>query len=224
MTANATVKIKICGLKTEADAIMMNELKPDCIGMVFAPQSSRYLTEEGAARVVAALNGSIKRVGVFVNEDTKKIVRLCERGIIDVIQLHGREDGAEIHALKRLFNLPIIKAVKRSRRGVIVGQSGEELDEREAKNLLDSFGDADAFLVDTYLMGADGGSGEFAAFGVLASDKPIILAGGLDSENVSLALKCLPYAVDVSSGVETDGKKDYKKVEKFINTVRSYTI
>lgn len=224
MTANATVKVKICGLKTEADAIVMNELIPDCIGMVFAPQSPRYLTEDGAARVAAALNRSIRRVGVFVNEDPKKIMRLCERGIIDVIQLHGYEDGEEVYALKRLFNLPIIKAIKRSKNGKIVRSGGVELNEDELKNLLDSYGYADAFLVDTYLKGADGGGGEFAAFGDLAADKPIILAGGLDCENVRIALKCRPYAVDVSSGVETGGKKDYKKVEKFINTVRSYTI
>lgn len=224
MTARNSVKIKICGLKSEEDSRMMNELKPDYIGMVFAPSSPRFLTEEGAARVVAALNGAVRRVGVFVNEDPKKIVRLCERGIIDVIQLHGSEDGEYLLALKTLVSCPIIVAVKRSKRGNLVDKSGCELGDSEGENLLETYVDADAFLVDTYLPSADGGGGVFAEMPKFTTDKKVFLSGGLNADNVSSALSLNPYAVDVSSGVESNGKKDYKKVEKFINTVRSYTI
>ncbi|XCP87178.1 phosphoribosylanthranilate isomerase [Roseburia hominis] len=202
-------KIKICGLKRSEDVQMANRLKPDYIGFVFA-HTRRHVDEERASALRKELSTEIPAVGVFVQEDIGIISRLCESGTIQMIQLHGEEDAAYIRRVREAVpEVPIIRAVRvRSREQIL-----------EAEHL-----DADYLLLDTYVKGTYGGSGqEFDKSLIPKLTKPYFLAGGLTGENVCGHVKaCRPYAVDVSSAVETDGVKDEIKMKEFIERVRNY--
>jgi len=200
-------KIKICGLTRQADIEMVNIAKPDYIGFVFA-KSRRQISWQTAARLKALLDPSIKAVGVFVNEELDQIVSLCKEKIIDIVQLHGDESREYIKKLRAAVDNLIIKAVR-----VKEGFDGEELDFEDCDYLL-----FDSFREDTY--GGSGVSFDWSLIGRL--DKPFFLAGGINQENVTEAIKRVaPYCIDVSSGVETDGYKDFAKVMDIVNTVRS---
>ncbi len=196
-------KIKICGLKSKEDISYVNELLPEYAGFVFAPKSSRYLTYTEAHDLRNIMNPSIKAVGVFVNEPLQNIISAVNDGIIQLIQLHGDEDEIYLASLKSKCSCPIIKAFSI--------KSKEDVEKAISYP-------SDYLLLD----GSSGGVGQ--SFNWLLTkelNRPFFLAGGLGPENVSEAiLLSHPYAVDVSSGVETDGKKDYNKIKSFINTVR----
>lgn len=201
------VKIKICGLKTMEDIYMVNRRKPDFAGFVFAG-SRRRITPERAVEMKKGLLPEIRSVGVFVNEDPELVVRLAEGGVLDYIQLHGDEDAAYIRQLKAKTEKPVIKAVRvRSREDI-----------RQAERL-----PCEYLLLDTYKAGEYGGSGEAFCWELIPEiGKPFFLAGGLCEENIAEALKrCHPWAVDVSSSVETDGRKDAEKVGRFMEAVRA---
>lgn len=204
-------KIKICGLKRQEDIHMVNDLVPDYIGFVFA-KSSRQVTPEQAGELKERLLPSIKAVGVFVNEELQKIIQLCETGTIDLVQLHGDETHAYIQELKNRISCPVIKAVR--------VQSSEQI--RKAEEL-----SCDYLLLDTYTKGQYGGSGKgFDRTLIPQLKKPFFLAGGLTSDNVAASIEeckaCAPYAVDVSSAVETAGVKDRQKIEEFILRVNRH--
>lgn len=197
-------KIKLCGLSRLRDIETANALLPDYIGFVFAPKSRRYVTAEQAAALKEKLHPDIKAVGVFVNEKPETIAKLLERGIIDIAQLHGSETEADIQRLREFTDKPIIKAFRiDSEQDIALAQASS----------------ADFVLLDS---GA-GGTGTVFDWALLrAVSRPYFLAGGLDRENVSGAVKKLrPYAVDVSSGIETGGYKDKSKMEMFVHAVRS---
>jgi phosphoribosylanthranilate isomerase len=202
-------KIKICGLSRPVDITMVNEALPDYIGFVFA-KSKRQVNEAIAEELKAMLNPKILAVGVFVNEEINQIVRLCNRNIIDIVQLHGDENEAYINELKSLIPNTIIKAVRVRDNSDIV----------EAEKL-----NSDYLLLDAYKEGSYGGSGDCFDWTMIAKlNKPYFLAGGINSGNVIEAItKLNPYAVDVSSGVETDGVKDKNKIMDIITKVRSVT-
>lgn len=200
------VKIKICGLKTMEDIRMVNRQKPDFAGFVFAG-SKRRITPEQAAEMKKELLPEIRSVGVFVNEETERIVSLAESGVLDLIQLHGDEDETYLRRLKERTGKPVIKAVRvRGREDIL-----------QARKL-----PCEYLLLDTYKMGEYGGSGEaFCWDQIPEMEKPFFLAGGLRAENIGEALgRCRPWAVDVSSSVETDGRKDERKVRRFMEAVR----
>ena len=203
------VKVKICGIKTAADAAALNRQKPDYAGFVFYLLSKRYVSLIIAARLKKLLDVSIKTVGVFVNAPVEEIAAAAERGIIDLVQLHGDEDNAYIARLKRLCTLPIIKAVRVQ-------------DENDIKRA--AYYDCDYLLFDTYSQSAYGGTGRQFNVQLLSGvniNKPYFLAGGLNAQNVRQALKLVqPYAVDVSGGVETAGSKDEKKIQAFIKQAK----
>lgn len=201
-------KIKICGLSRLEDIQYCNELKPDYIGFVFFEKSKRNVSFEKAKELKSALDENIKVVGVFVNATIDFIVELCNNSIIDFIQLHGNEDSYYIKDLKSKVDTPIIKAVR--------VQSAEEI--LKADTLA-----CDYLLLDTYVSDIVGGSGLTFDWSIIPKiSKPFFLAGGLTSENVSKAIEtCNPYAVDVSSSVETDNFKSYDKIKKFISQVRN---
>lgn len=202
----AVVKIKICGLKTKEDIQMANRQKPDFVGFVFAGKKRR-ITPEQAAEMKKELLPEIRSVGVFVNEEIDQIVSLAENGVLDYIQLHGDEGDSYIRRLKERTDKPIIKAVRvRCREDILC-----------AENL-----PCDYLLLDTYKADEYGGSGETFRWELIPElEKPFFLAGGLCTENIAKALKnCRPWAVDVSSSVETDGRKDEKKVREFIEDIR----
>jgi phosphoribosylanthranilate isomerase len=200
-------RIKICGLSRTADIEMVNIAKPDYIGFVFA-ESKRQIDKVTAARLKMLLNPTIKAVGVFVNEAIETITGLCRESIIDIIQLHGDETEDYIKKLKASVHNPIIKAVRI--------KSGCDKKQTEFKS-------SDYLLFDTYKNNQYGGSGEAFDWSLIAAtDKPIFLAGGINQDNVSEAIKQTdPYCIDVSSGVETNGYKDFNKIINIINTVRS---
>lgn len=196
-------KIKLCGLTRMCDIDAVNELCPEYIGFVFAAKSKRYVSPQDAKKLKERLKKEISAVGVFVNEAPEKIAELLSDGVIDIAQLHGSEDEEYITKLKRLTDKPIIKAFRMD----------IEQDIAAVENCT-----ADFILLDS----GSGGTGMAFDWSTIQSvAKPYFLAGGLYPENVSDAVKRLnPYAVDVSSGIETDGYKDINKMRKFVSAVR----
>ena len=197
-------KIKLCGLSRACDIRAANELKPDYIGFVFAPKSRRYVPPEKAAELKRMLDPQIRAAGVFVDEDQQVIEELVRQGVIDAVQLHGREDEAYIHSLReRLGSFLIIQAFS----------IRTEQDARRAAQSI-----ADLILVDS----PGGGTGKVFEWELLRKiRRPYFLAGGLTPENAGDAVSLLrPYGVDVSSGIETDGYKDRDKMAEFVLAVR----
>lgn len=196
-------KIKLCGLSRPCDIETANRLLPEYIGFVFAPKSKRYVPPETAAALKGLLHPSVQAVGVFVREEPEQVARLLRDGIIDIAQLHGGEDAAYVRVLRRLTDRPILQAFRvDSAADVAAAQKSE----------------ADMILLDA---GA-GGTGTAFDWTLLRDiRRPYFLAGGLHPGNVREAVERLsPYAVDVSSGIETDGRKDADKMEAFMRAVR----
>ena len=197
-------RIKLCGLSRPCDIEAANALKPEYIGFVFAPKSRRCVSPETAEALRKMLDPAIRAVGVFVREDPERIAGLLDRGIIDLAQLHGNEDEKYIARLRALTGKPLIRAFR-------VDSPADLADARESA--------ADFILLDN---GA-GGTGESFNWSLLQGfGRPYFLAGGLNPENAAAAVETLrPFAVDVSSGIETDGVKDGKKMKAFVDAVRT---
>lgn len=214
--AEEKTKIKICGIKRMEDILAVNRLHPDYIGFVFAG-TKRKITLEMARTLRAALSQEILSVGVFVREPIENIVKICREGILDLVQLHGDEPKDYIAKVKEQTGKPVIRAV-------CVRRKEDILAEMETN--------ADYLLFDAYRAGEYGGSGESFCWEELKQAKrdclekgkkfpPFFLAGGLNAQNVEGAIHFLhPFAVDVSSGVETEGRKEEKKMEGFVKLVR----
>lgn len=207
-------KVKICGLTRTEDIECANSVQPDFIGMVFYAKSKRAVTAEQAATLKAKLNPNIKAVGVFVNNELDFIANLAQAGIIDIIQLHGDEDGAYIQRLREVLpkpNIPIIKAIR--------------IRSEESLQDLASY-PVDYFLFDTYKAGLYGGTGERFNLELesIHIPKPYFMAGGLDASNIAEVIAANPkaFAVDVSGGVEDSvtGLKDPQKMAGFVAQVR----
>ncbi len=199
-------RIKICGLKTIADVQAVNEVRPDYAGLVFAT-GRRQIGEEEAAKLKAELAAEIHAVGVFVNEDREKVLRLCDRRCIDLIQLHGEEDEEYLAAIRSRVGNPIMKAVR--------VRSTEDILRTEAM-------DCDYLLLDAYHEREYGGSGVSFDWSLIPKiRKPYFLAGGINAGNVTEAMVSYqPYGIDVSSGVETGGSKDPVKLRELIRLIR----
>lgn len=197
-------KIKLCGLSRPCDIEAANQLRPEYIGFVFAPKSKRYVTPERAAELKSLLDPDIKAVGVFVREAPEAVARLLNTGTIDIAQLHGGEDREYIRQLRALTEKPLIQAFR----------IDSEPDISAAQN-----SPADFVLLDS----GSGGTGTVFNWELIKHlQRPYFLAGGLGIGNVRHAVQMLkPYAVDVSSGIETDDLKDKDKMEKFVAAVRT---
>lgn len=196
-------KIKLCGLTRPYDIENANELRPEYIGFVFAKKSSRFVNKQKAAELKSLLENSIKAVGVFVNEEAETVAKLLSDEIIDIAQLHGNEDEGYIKKLRSLSEKPIIQAFRiKTKQDIVKAQNSS----------------ADFVLLDS---GA--GTGKTFDWSLIKTiDRPYFLAGGLDTDNVKTAVERLkPYAVDVSSGIETNGLKSKMKMNEFVNAVRS---
>lgn len=197
-----------------------NRVKPDFVGFIFA-NTRRKISAAQAKQFREALDAEIPAVGVFVNEDISVITSLVQNGCIDLIQLHGEEDADYIRRLREVCDVPVIKAVK--------VQTVEQI--RQAAAL-----PVDYLLLDTYRKGVLGGTGEAfdwellreakAAAGDAAEGelfgKPYFLAGGLHAGNLREAAALGSYGLDVSSGIETDGSKDFTKMVKVMELVRKF--
>ena len=197
-------RIKLCGLSRPCDIEAANALRPEYVGFVFAGKSRRYVSPDAAKALREGLETAIRAVGVFVREAPEAVAALLNGGVIDLAQLHGGEDAAYIRRLRALTDKPIIQAFR------VEGTADLDMARRSA---------ADYILLDN---GA-GGTGSAFDWALLGGfDRPFFLAGGLGPENVAEAVRALrPFAVDVSSGVETDGLKDYNKMRAFVGAVRA---
>jgi phosphoribosylanthranilate isomerase len=210
-------RIKICGIKTEEQAIAAAKAGADFIGLVFAP-SPRQVTPDIAEKIVAALKkrkAAIEVVGVFVNTPVGTVKRIADMCRLDWVQLSGDEFWTYCRELDR----PIIKVIRLSRNNP-PGQVGKDLD--YGTKLLN--GQKHIFLLDANAGEKYGGTGltfDWNLAQPIARQFPVIIAGGLTPANVAQAIKTIsPWGVDVSTGVETRGIKDTKKIRKFIEAVR----
>lgn len=197
-------KIKLCGLTRPRDIDAVNALMPEYIGFVFAPKSRRYVPAKRASELKERLNPGITAVGVFVREAPETVAGLLNAGVIDIAQLHGGEDEAYIRSLRAITDKPVIKAFR-------VETEQDILAARDSS--------AEGVLLDS---GAGGTGTVFDWTLIQRLERPYFLAGGLGLHNIQAALDTLhPYAVDVSSGIETDGLKDRGKMETFVRIVRT---
>ena len=196
-------KIKLCGLRRLEDIETANLLKPDYIGFVFARKSKRYISPEEAA--ILKSKAIMKAVGVFVNEEVEKVAELLNTGIIDLAQLHGSEDEEYIRRLRNLTDKPIIQAFMIEKKEDLI-----KAEKSTAEHILLDAGAGDGMVFNWELL--------------KGFERPYFLAGGLNPQNVGEAVRKLnPYGVDVSSGIETDGYKDSKKMREFVEIVKCVT-
>lgn len=212
-------KIKICGLSRSCDIEYVNQYMPDYAGFVFA-KSRRQVSLEKAKKLIEKLDRNIKTVGVFVNEDIFTVKNTAERLGLDILQFHGNEDS---EYCSNFADFTVWKAVS-----IKVDLRDKNLqNSAKYKNQIDEIDkyDLDAILLDSSIKGVSGGTGisfDWKIISELNIKKKLVLAGGLNQDNVRQAVNELqPYAVDVSSGVETDDVKDLKKIKSFIEKVRN---
>ena len=197
-------KIKICGLTREEDVESVNEAKPDYCGFIVeVPKSRRNVSEKRVRPLVKFLDSGILPVGVFVNAPVELPARMANEGIIRMIQLHGQENEEYIKELRSLTKVPVVQAFSVA---------------READVVYAEKSSADWILLDH----GSGGTGRTFDWNLTKKVKrPFFLAGGLTLENLSRAVQTVnPWAVDLSSGVETDGQKDRGKIQTAVKTVR----
>lgn len=218
------MKIKFCGLFRECDIDYANALKPDFVGFIFVEHSKRFVDFATAKTLKSRLDSRIKAVGVFVDSPLERIIEALSEGIIDAVQLHGNEDSAYISALKERMQSdlgaisPIIKAIKVS----------------DSHSLAQSFeiqaqSGADFILLDS----PNAGSGRVFDWNALAQhlaksqdftrafQSRFFLAGGVNAENIQSAITLKPFCIDISSGIESEGLKDFAKMQTIINATRS---
>lgn len=198
----AGTKMKLCGLRREADIRVANELLPDYIGFVFAVGARRAVTPETARALRGDLDPRIRAVGVFVDRSPKEIAEIAALVPLDCIQLHGNESEESLEEVRALSGKPVWRAFQ---------VTGPAVLERALRSR------ADLLLLDS-----GKGSGERFAWDLLEGfSRPYMLAGGLDCENVAAAIETLtPFGVDVSSALETEGQKDPEKMRAFAEAVR----
>jgi phosphoribosylanthranilate isomerase len=200
-------QVKICGVTSIADALVAAEAGADMIGLMFYEHSPRHITLEKAAEISRALPPFVLRVGVFVNPDEAQVMEAISACGLNLLQFHGDEESD----FCTQFGLMSVKALR--------------MRDEESLKQLENF-NTDAFLLDAHSKSGLGGTGEKfnwdLAIEAQKFGKPIFLAGGLTPENVAKAVRQVqPFAVDVSSGVESaPGKKDKVKVISFIEAVR----
>lgn len=187
------VRLKICGLSRPCDIEWVNAAGADFAGFVFA-KSRRQVSPERAKQLRSLLKREIPAVGVFVNERIETIAGLVQDGVIDWVQLHGQEDETYINELKSKVSCPVIQAFS-------VRTKEDVLRAKESP--------ADYILLDQ----GSGGTGKVFDWTLIETiDRPFFLAGGLNAENIEDAVRTGAWALDVSSGAETDGFKDREKI------------
>lgn len=188
-------KIKICGLRREIDIDFVNEFLPDYIGFILTDGFRRSISLEAAKKLKAKLDGRIKAVGVFVNDDIDKINNAVNSGIIDIVQLHGNETAEYC----KKINAPVIKYFNP-----------------------DMFEHIDEYDTDYLLLDSGKGSGKTFDWSKIPKvSKPFFLAGGINSDNIKNAIEEInPFCIDLSSAVETDGYKSYDKIKKIMEIMK----
>ena len=204
----SAVRSKICGITRLEDALAAVEAGADALGFVFYPPSPRAVSVQQARAIIAALPPFVTTVGLFVNASSCELNETLDALPLDLLQFHGDESPQACDGYHR----PFIKAL-RVRPGDDIAAACR------------AYGKASGILLDAYVPGVPGGTGERFDWSLIPRDlpKPIILAGGLDPDNVAQAIaQVRPYAVDVSGGVErSKGIKDHDKIRAFMSAVRS---
>jgi phosphoribosylanthranilate isomerase len=206
--------VKICGIREPKHAIVAAEAGADMIGVVFYPPSSRYVATDEARAVVEAIDGSgVRIVGLFVDEPAERINRIAEEVGLDLIQLSGDEPVELYDEIER----PVIPSVR-------VDSSGRLNEEGRFQTITNATSAPWAVMIDAHVPGMYGGTGTVADWFVAADFARryrVVLAGGLRPDSVSEAIhRVKPFAVDVSSGVETNGVKDETKIRSFVAAAR----
>ena len=200
------VRVKICGITRPEDGLVAALEGADAIGLVFYADSSRNIDVVIANSIIDLLPPFITRVGLFVNAAHADIESVLNAVTLDMLQFHGEESREDCNC----YAMPYIKAVKMENNVNLFKQ-------------VDTYHDSVGLLLDTYVPAVAGGTGRLFDWNRVPSglDKPIILAGGLDADNVKQAIRTIvPYAVDVSGGVESSkGIKDQEKIRVFIQQV-----
>ena len=207
MTRNTRTRIKICGITREQDVSAVASNGADALGFVFYEKSPRHVGVFQAAMLARAVPPFLTVVGLFVNPAADYVRELLAKVPLDVLQFHG-EEAPEFCAQ---FGKPYLKAIR--------VKAGVDLVECAAR-----YAGAQGLLLDAYVEGTQGGTGESFDWGLIPHNLPlpVILSGGLHAGNVAAAIgQVRPYAVDVSSGVEAEkGIKDAAKVAAFIKEVK----
>jgi len=199
-------RIKICGITNKDDALQAADLGVDALGFIFA-ESPRRVGPEVVCEIVKFLPPFISTVGVFVDEDKEKVKEIADLCSLTTLQFHGEESPAYCQG----FRQKVIKSFRVRNENVLKKAARYKVD---------------AYLLDTYFRGRPGGTGKTFNWEIAGKIKglgvPLILSGGLNPDNVARAIsEVRPYAVDVSSGVESkEGKKDYGKLERLVKMVR----
>ena len=221
-TGGFMTRIKLCGLTRIQDIEIANKLKPEYIGFIFWDRSSRNVSAIQAARLKGKLDPEIKAVGVFVNAPAEQVISYYNVGIIDIAQLHGNENEEYIKKLHDA-GLTVIKAFKMKKTGENINPTGNAITETYGKSTDDVITEAVKSSAD-YIM-FDPGKGEGATFNwqlIKGIKREFFLAGGLIPENIEKAVETVqPFAVDVSSGIETNGHKDPDKMAAFVKNTRA---
>ena len=200
------VKVKICGICHEVEIEIMNELMPDYVGFVFVPKSRHFIAPEHASLLRSKLRKGIQSVGVFANASLTSVAMCVETAGLNMVQLHGNETAEYVAALREYIRCPIMKVYK----------VAKPIDAEKA-----TYSSADYAMLD----GGSAGDGKIFDWSLIGKiRRKFFLSGGLTPENVhkALNLDSQPYAVNVSSGVEANRTKDYKKVMKFILEVKNF--
>lgn len=201
-------KIKICGITNKIDALAASELGVDMLGFVFYKKSKRYIGPFEAADIINELPTGIARVGVFVDEKKEDVLKIAEDAFLDTLQFHGDEMPEYCSYFSPKYK--VIKAFRLR-------------DKSDLKKINDY--NTDYYLFDSYERDCAGGTGKAFDWNILKDFeilKPVILSGGLSPDNVGRAIKeVAPFAVDVSSGIESaPGRKDTRLLKKFVENVR----
>jgi len=200
------IRIKVCGITNERDALWAVKLGVNALGFIFA-ESPRRVCPGVVKKIISLLPPFISRVGVFVNEDKEKVREIAQTCSLTSLQFHGEESPSYCQE----FKWKVIKSFRVKDEEIL-----KEIPQYKV----------DAYLLDTYSVNKYGGTGKTFNWEIAQKVKklgvPIILSGGLNPDNIVRAIiEVKPYAVDVSSGVEKErGKKDYQKLKDFVRKVR----
>jgi len=203
------VRVKICGITRRKDAIAAINLGADALGLNFYGGSKRFISLEAAEAICHQLPPLVTRVGLFVDPSEEEVSAVLSRGLVDLLQFHG----GETDSFCQQFDFPYMKAIRVS----------ERMNEQQIQELIDKAEQAAAVLLDTYVEGVPGGTGEVFDWRRVPrqAGKPIVMAGGLNSSNVAEVIRQVkPFAVDLSGGVEdSPGIKNHQKMAAFMREV-----
>ena len=201
------VKVKICGVEEVSTALEAEKYGADYIGLVFCKKSKRCISVDKAKEIILSLKSSVSIVALFSNDEKNYVRSIMDKIQVNFIQFHGEEIDDECIR----YGVPYIKGVSEANDGF--------------KNLDTIYPNAEAFIIDSHEDDGLGGTGKTFDWSIKEFDtkKPVIIAGGLNCDNVEDAIKVfLPYGVDVSSGVESsDGKKDIHLIKEFISKAKN---